>query len=65
MTLSFQVSCSTSRVCLPTYSARAMTAENTIIAVAMTHRLRAPERIWSLSSSFRFFRRFSCSSSTE
>ena len=51
MTLSFQVSCSTSRVCLPMYSARAITAENTIIAVAMTHRLRAPERIWSLNSS--------------
>ena len=31
-------------------TARAMTAENTIIAVAMTHRLRAPERIWSLNS---------------
>ena len=35
-----QVSCSTWRVCLPKYSAAAMTAENTSIAVATTQRLR-------------------------
>ena len=34
------LSCSTWRFCLPTYSAAAMTAENTSIAVAMIHRLR-------------------------
>ena len=41
-TLSRQVSCSTWRVCRPKYSAAAMTAENTINAVAITHRLRTP-----------------------
>ena len=47
---SFQVSCSTWRFCLPKYSAAAMTAENTSIAVATNHRLRAPERMKSLNS---------------
>ena len=46
-----QVSCSTWRVCLPKYSAAAITAENTISAVATIHRLRTPVRISSLNSS--------------
>ena len=48
MSPSRQVSCSACRFCLPKYSAAAMTAENTSIAVAISHRLRAPERMASL-----------------
>ena len=44
------LSCSTWRFCLPTYSAAAMTAENTSIAVAMIHRLRTSPRIKSLNA---------------
>ena len=45
-----QVSCSAWRVCLPKYSAAAITSENTISAVATIHRLRTPVRITSLNS---------------
>ena len=38
------------RVCLPKYSAAAMTTENTISAIAISQRLRAPVRISSLNS---------------
>ena len=51
ITLSRQVSCSTSRVCRPKYSAAAITAEKTTSAVAISHRLLAPVRISSLKSS--------------
>ena len=43
--LSRQVNSSMGRVFLPKYSAAAMTAENTISAVAMTHRLRTSLRM--------------------
>ena len=43
--LSTQVNCSMVRVCLPKYSAAAITAENTISAVAMIHRLRMSLRM--------------------
>ena len=49
-TASRQVSCSAPRLCFPTRSASAITAENTTSAVAITHRLRTPERISSLNS---------------
>ena len=50
MTLSLTVSCSAARVWRPKYSAAAMTAEKTINATAINHRLRAPVRISSLKS---------------
>ena len=49
-TASRQVSCSTSRLCRPMRSAKAITAENTTSAVAITQRLRTPERISSLKN---------------